>query len=99
MDSLGNCPSVRKGNVLKLLFKPSEFSYVLSKAGSNLILLARRAEALQKVVDACKETNATAKIAGIQVDVADRKQVHSLWDKIPQELRAVDVLGQYARLP
>lgn len=66
---------------------------LFAKAGSNLILLARRAEQLQKVVDAAKAISGAGQVAGVQVDVSDRTQVESLWDKIPTELRNVDVLG------
>lgn len=66
---------------------------LFAKAGSNLVLLARRAEQLQQVVDAAKAIPGSGKVAGVQLDVSDKAQVASLWDKIPQELRAIDVLG------
>lgn len=60
-----------------------------------MILLARRAEALQKIVDAAKEASTSGgKVAGIQLDVSDKEQVSSIWEKIPQDLRSVDVLGK-----
>ncbi|KDQ33275.1 hypothetical protein PLEOSDRAFT_1033771 [Pleurotus ostreatus PC15] len=68
------------------------------KAGSNVILVARRADALKSVADACvaahKESGVTqgGKFATIQADVADKEQVASILDKIPSDLRAVDVL-------
>lgn len=66
---------------------------IILKAGSNLILLARRTEALQKVVDAAKAASSNVKVAGIQLDVSNKQQVASLWEKVPQELRNVDILG------
>jgi NAD(P)-dependent dehydrogenase (short-subunit alcohol dehydrogenase family) len=32
-------------------------------------------------------------VASVQLDVTDRAQVAALWDKVPAELRVVDVLG------
>ena len=71
---------------------------LFAKAGSNVILLARRAEQLQKVVDVVKATPGAGKVAGVQLDVSDRAQVSSLWDKIPPELRTIDVLGEIDNL-
>ncbi|KAL5533088.1 hypothetical protein ACEPAF_4864 [Sanghuangporus sanghuang] len=65
---------------------------LFAKAGSNLVLLARRADKLQQVVDSLKAVPGSGKVAGVQLDVSDRAQVASLWDKIPSELRAIDVL-------
>jgi len=71
---------------------------LFAKGGSNLILLARRQEALQKAAEqaaaAYKASGATGggKIVTIQLDVSDRAAVKNLWYKIPEELRAVDVL-------
>lgn len=62
-------------------------------------MVARRADALKSVADACvaahKESGVTqgGKFATIQADVADKEQVASILDKIPSDLRAVDVLG------
>ena len=38
------------------------------------------------------------KVAGVQLDVSDRQQVATLWDKVPQDLRNVDVLGNCLQL-
>ncbi|KAG9226329.1 hypothetical protein CCMSSC00406_0003208 [Pleurotus cornucopiae] len=71
---------------------------LFAKAGSNVILVARRADALKSVADACvaahKESGVAqgGKFATIQADVADKEQVASILDKIPSDLRAVDVL-------
>lgn len=34
------------------------------------------------------------KFATIQLDIADKKQIASLLEKIPQDLRSVDILGE-----
>ncbi|KAL5490357.1 hypothetical protein ACEPAI_5190 [Sanghuangporus weigelae] len=65
---------------------------LFAKAGSNLVLLARRTDKLQQVVESVKAVPGSGKVASVQVDVSDRAQVASLWDKIPSELRAIDVL-------
>ena len=63
-------------------------------------MLARRADALSKVSDACfaahKESGLQqgGKFASVQLDVSDKQQVASLWTKVPQELRNVDILGK-----
>lgn len=64
------------------------------------MLLARRTDALKNVADACvaahKEfgTQHGGKVATVQVDVSDKKQVATIWDKVPAELRNIDVLGE-----
>lgn len=35
------------------------------------------------------------KIASVQIDVSQKEQVHALWDKVPKELRDVDILGEH----
>ncbi|KAH8117408.1 NAD-binding protein [Phellopilus nigrolimitatus] len=65
---------------------------LFAKAGSNLILLARRAEALQKVLEEVKAVQGSGKVASLQLDVSDKAQVASLWEKVPKDLRNVDVL-------
>jgi 3-hydroxy acid dehydrogenase/malonic semialdehyde reductase len=63
-------------------------------------LIARRADALSKVSDACDTAHKQSglqqggKFASIQLDVSDKQQVASLWDKVPQDLRNVDILGK-----
>ncbi|KAK0459707.1 uncharacterized protein EV420DRAFT_285040 [Desarmillaria tabescens] len=71
---------------------------LFAKGGSNIILVARRADALKKVADACavahKESGLQqgGKFASVQLDVSDKAQVATLWDKVPQDLRNVDIL-------
>jgi 3-hydroxy acid dehydrogenase/malonic semialdehyde reductase len=63
-------------------------------------LLARRADALSKVSDACATAHKESglqqggKFASVQLDVSDKQQVASLWTKVPQDLRNVDILGK-----
>lgn len=72
------------------------------QGGSNVILCARRLEALKAVSEACSEAHKESgvqqggKFAVVQLDVADKQQVASLLDRIPQELRQVDILGEHA---
>jgi 3-hydroxy acid dehydrogenase/malonic semialdehyde reductase len=71
---------------------------LFAKGGSNIILLARRADALKDVSDACiaahKESGLQqgGKFATVQMDVSQKDQVATLWDKVPQDLRNVDIL-------
>ncbi|KAI0709127.1 NAD-P-binding protein [Earliella scabrosa] len=71
---------------------------LFAKGGSNVILCARRVDALKSVAEACAAAHKESglqqggKFATIQLDVADKKQVASLLDQIPQDLRNVDIL-------
>ncbi|TRM59356.1 hypothetical protein BD626DRAFT_409035 [Schizophyllum amplum] len=71
---------------------------LFAKAGSNVILVARRDDALKKVQDQCvaahKESGVSAggKFATVKLDVSDRSQIAQFWDKVPADLRKVDVL-------
>jgi len=71
---------------------------LFAKGGANVILTARRIEALQEVTKACIDAHkqsgvqAGGKFAAVQLDVSDKAQVVNLWDKVPQELRDVDIL-------
>jgi 3-hydroxy acid dehydrogenase/malonic semialdehyde reductase len=71
---------------------------LFAKAGSNVILLARRIETLAVVADACIAAHEESgiqqggKVATVQIDVSQKDQVAALWDKVPQDLRDVDVL-------
>lgn len=70
------------------------------QAGSNVILCARRAEQLKVVSDACaaahKESGVQAggKFAAVTLDVADKQQISTLFDRVPADLRQVDILGE-----
>ncbi|QRW25196.1 short chain dehydrogenase [Rhizoctonia solani] len=71
---------------------------LFAKAGSNVILAARRTEVLAKVKAACetayKESGIQTggKFAAIKLDVSDKNAVANLWNDVPQELRDVDIL-------
>jgi len=63
------------------------------------VLLARRADALNKVAEACTDAHKVSgiqgggKVATVQIDVSDKAQVSSVLSKIPDELKSIDVLG------
>lgn len=71
---------------------------LFAKGGSNVIVTARRADALQKVVERCiaahKEAGAQCggQFVAIPLDVSDKNQVASFPDSIPAGLRSVDIL-------
>ncbi|KAJ6630783.1 hypothetical protein B0H10DRAFT_1982992 [Mycena sp. CBHHK59/15] len=71
---------------------------LFAKAGTNILLLARREEALKSVQQACvtahKESGLKegGKFAPIQLDVSDKAAVAALWSKVPPNLRNVDIL-------
>ena len=62
-------------------------------------MAARRTEALKAVAEACTAAHKESglqqggKFATVQLDVADKKQIASFIDKIPQDLRSIDILG------
>ncbi|CAE6437422.1 unnamed protein product [Rhizoctonia solani] len=71
---------------------------LFAKAGSNVILAARRTEVLAKVKASCEaahkesQVQAGGKFAVIKLDVSDKNAVANLWNDVPQELRDVDIL-------
>ncbi|OCH95545.1 NAD-P-binding protein [Obba rivulosa] len=71
---------------------------LFAKGGSNVILAARRVEALKAVAEACATAHKESglqqggKFAIVQLDVSDTKQVATLFDKVPEDLRQVDIL-------
>lgn len=60
-------------------------------------------DALQKVADDCATAYREAglqhggKFATVQLDVSDRSQIDGLLEKVPADLREIDILGQCAR--
>lgn len=68
-----------------------------------MILCARRAEQLKSVADACVAAHKDAgvqaggKFAAVTLDVADKQQVATLFDRVPADLRDVDILGVHSR--
>lgn len=71
---------------------------LFAKAGSNLILAARREDALREVEAACKKAHQESgvpsggKFVSVQLDVSDRAQVKSFMNNVPADLKNVDVL-------
>ncbi|KAG6832400.1 hypothetical protein H0H92_002668 [Tricholoma furcatifolium] len=72
---------------------------LFAKGGANVILVARRAEMLKAVTDACINAHKQSgvqqggKFATVVLDVSDKAQVATLFDKVPQDLQDIDVLG------
>ena len=75
------------------------------QAGSNVILAARRADALTKVSEACTAAYKASglqgggKFATVQLDVSDKQQVATFFDRVPEDLKKVDVLGRLLICP
>ncbi|KAJ7097945.1 hypothetical protein B0H15DRAFT_772730 [Mycena belliarum] len=71
---------------------------LFAKAGTNILLLARREEALKSVQQACVAAHKASglkeggEFAPIQLDVSDKAAVAGLWSKVPSTLRNVDIL-------
>jgi 3-hydroxy acid dehydrogenase / malonic semialdehyde reductase len=67
-----------------------------------VVLCARRIDALKKVEEACIQAHKESGVqqggnfASIQLDVSDRSQIESFWDRVPNSLRNVDILGGIA---
>jgi len=72
---------------------------LFAKAGSNVVLIARRKEALEAVKEECVAahraggSNAGGQFATVVLDISDREGVKNLFEKIPVSLRNVDILG------
>ncbi|KAN0133756.1 hypothetical protein V8E53_008480 [Lactarius tabidus] len=71
---------------------------LFAKGGSNLILVARRGDQLEKVAEAARAAHKASgvqqggTVATVQLDVSDRAQVAALWSKVPPDLRNIDIL-------
>ncbi|KAI0818603.1 NAD-P-binding protein [Irpex lacteus] len=71
---------------------------LFAKAGANVILSARRTDALQKITEACvaahKESGLKAggKFAAVSLDVGDKQQVATFLERIPEDLKKIDIL-------
>ena len=69
------------------------------QAGSNIILAARREDALHKVAAACKVAHSESgsqeggKYCTVKMDVSNRSEVKNFMNDVPPELRNVDILG------
>lgn len=66
-----------------------------------MVICARRLEALETVAKACtiahQESGSThgGKFATIPLDISDKQQVATFLNKIPTELREIDILGEH----
>ncbi|KAL1736113.1 hypothetical protein EV714DRAFT_198751 [Schizophyllum commune] len=71
---------------------------LFAKAGSNVILVARREDALNKVQEECVKAHCEAGVeaggifATVKLDLSDRDQIAHFWEKVPESLREVDIL-------
>lgn len=71
---------------------------LFAKGGANVILTARRTDALETVAQECAAAHREAGVqhggnfAAIALDVSDQTQIASFLDKVPAELRNIDVL-------
>lgn len=71
----------------------------MPQAGANVILTARRMEALEGVLEQVKAAyrgsgvQSGGKFAAITLDVSKRDEVAALWSQVPNDLRNVDILG------
>ncbi|OJT06075.1 NADP-dependent 3-hydroxy acid dehydrogenase [Trametes pubescens] len=71
---------------------------LFAKGGSNVILAARRVDALKSVAEACTAAHKASglqqggKFVTVPLDVSDKKQIATFLDNVPEELRKVDIL-------
>ncbi|KIJ17393.1 hypothetical protein PAXINDRAFT_73466 [Paxillus involutus ATCC 200175] len=71
---------------------------LFAKGGANVILTARRIDALTKVAEECATAHKEAGVqhggnfVTISLDISDKNQVASFLEKVPTELRDIDVL-------
>lgn len=89
-----------------LSLPPTSIKAILfARTGANLILTARRQEHLDKVAELAKEahlegkTGKGGKFVTLTLDVSDKSAVKGLLERIPQELRDIDILVNNVRLP
>jgi 3-hydroxy acid dehydrogenase/malonic semialdehyde reductase len=93
----GNCNPVRQGSPASPHNPPHRM--LIGQAGSNVILCARREDALKKVQQSCIDAHKASglkeggEFAHVLLDVADKASVAALWSKVPASLRNVDILG------
>ncbi|KAF7793001.1 hypothetical protein EIP86_004106 [Pleurotus ostreatoroseus] len=70
----------------------------IGAAGSNVILAARRVDALKTVAEACTAAHKASgvsgggKFAAVSLDVGDKKQIATFFDRVPDDLKQVDIL-------
>lgn len=71
---------------------------VFAKAGTSLILTARRADQLAKTKELCLQANKDIRVHTIELDISKADQVRSVLDKIPEDFKEVDCLVNNAGL-
>ncbi|GAA5948169.1 hypothetical protein JCM3765_007141 [Sporobolomyces pararoseus] len=82
----------------------AETAILFARTGANLILTARRQQALDQVAELAKKaheegkTGKGGKFVILTLDVSDRNAVKGLLERIPQELRNIDILVNNAGL-
>ncbi|KAI8930282.1 hypothetical protein BC831DRAFT_395298 [Entophlyctis helioformis] len=69
-----------------------------AKAGSHLILAARRSDRIQSIADAFAKDYPTIRVLPVTLDVRDRQQVLSTINNLPADFRNIDVLVNNAGL-
>lgn len=73
---------------------------LFAKCGANVILTARRADALAEALKECEQANkaggsgAGGKYATLELDMRDRKALDAVLNKLPVWAKEVDVLGE-----
>jgi len=75
-----------------------ETAVLFARAGTSLILTARRADQLAKTKELCTQANSNVRVETIELDVSKQDQVKSILDRIPSDLQEVDLLVNNAGL-
>ena len=75
-----------------------ETAVTFARAGTSVIITARRADALDKTKELCIAANKDAVVHTIQMDVSKVDEVRGILSKIPKELQGVDCLVNNAGL-
>lgn len=71
---------------------------LFAKAGSSVILTARRKDQLDKTRELCLQANKDARVETIELDVSKPDQIKNILSKIPNDLQEVDLLVNNAGL-
>ena len=72
---------------------------MFAKAGTSLILTARRGDQLTKTKELCLQANKNVKVHTMELDVSKTDQVTHVLDKIPEDMKeGVDCLVNNAGL-
>ncbi|KAA1117430.1 hypothetical protein PGT21_007143 [Puccinia graminis f. sp. tritici] len=77
---------------------------LFARAGANLIITARRESVLEQVKQACEKANQDSavghggRVSALVLDMQDPKAIDSFLDRVPSELKKIDVLVNNAGL-